>query len=537
MPTDENHMEYGLVSFAGQGSRKFSALVMREIKVLGSLDHPNIVKKLRGFRTPHGQIYLVMEYVEKSLSEMLKAKKVFDADELKLLMWELLEATTYMHKKGVMHRDLKPSNLLINSEGSVKICDLGFARDVESTSQPADYTPYITTRWYRAPEVLLGGPYSPKVDVWSLGCIFAELVTGSVLLCGSSSLDQLYVINEVVGRLSPEQSMCLDAGVSVTGHQPGPERPTLATNLKGQSVGLSHLIKSCLEPDPVHRPTSAQLLNSFFFMDIDAVKLRVKAKQSAVNAGPTSCVSAPEQNNHGTDVTPSHEPTHAWPAQTVSAVPPVNAAPTQEPKTSAARPCLAPDIIDGASCNGKVHVQPSAACCLTADAPISDSAGSCPSGPKPSSGLKAFKREASPPVARPNGPVAQETRSQLEAHYANMTTIQFLPNTSSVNQGVGSSDPVQDSASTYSQVPRLIHGMPHGPSGISRPGQVKSKKLCTLTPSTSTSPLTSNLAAPLEYPQQSMPSGCFTFASLLGSLGLKSKKIKQAPAKAVPMSV
>ena len=74
---------------------------MREIKVLGALDHQNIVKKLRGFRTPQGHIYLVMEYVEKSLSEMLKARKVFDADELKLLMWELLDATTYMHKKGV----------------------------------------------------------------------------------------------------------------------------------------------------------------------------------------------------------------------------------------------------------------------------------------------------------------------------------------------------------------------------------------------------------------------------------------------------
>eukprot|EP00798_Chlamydomonas_sp_ICE-L_P027219 gene27220-2467_t len=537
MATEESQLEYGLVSFAGQGSRNFSALVMREIKVLGSLDHPNIVKKLRAFRTPQRQIYLVMEYVEKSLSEMLKARKVFDADELKLLMWELLEATTYMHKKGVMHRDLKPSNVLINSEGSVKICDLGFARDVESTSQPADYTPYITTRWYRAPEVLLGGPYSPNVDVWSLGCIFAELVTGSVLLCGSSSLDQLHVINEVVGCLSPEQSMCLDAGVSVTGHQPGPEKSTLATKLKGQSVGLSHLIKSCLEPDPVHRPTSAQLLNSFFFMDIDAVKLRVKAKQSVANAGPLSCVSAPEQNNHGTDVMPSHVPTHAWPAQAVSAVPPVNTAPTQGPKTSAARPCLAPDIMDSASCNGKVQVQLPAARRITADPSILDSAGSLPSGPKPSSGLKAFKSEASPPadlniaIVRPNGSMAHETKIQLEVHCASMSTKQFSPRTGipSVNAGIGSSDPVQDSASTYSQVPHLLHGVPHG---TSRPGQPKSKQSCT-----STSPLTSNLAAPLEYPQQAMPSGCFTFASLLGSLGLKSKKINKAPAKAVPMSV
>eukprot|EP00798_Chlamydomonas_sp_ICE-L_P031132 gene31132-6269_t len=129
---------------------------MREIKLLGALDHPNIVKKIRAFKTPKGDIYLVMEYIEKSLSDVLKAGKVFDADELKLVMWELIEATAYMHKRGVMHRDLKPANVLINSEGSVKICDLGFARPVESTYQPADYTPYITTRG-------LGTPYTASI--------------------------------------------------------------------------------------------------------------------------------------------------------------------------------------------------------------------------------------------------------------------------------------------------------------------------------------------------------------------------------------
>eukprot|EP00798_Chlamydomonas_sp_ICE-L_P010711 gene10711-12413_t len=547
---------------------------MRELKVLGALDHQNIVKKLRGFRTPQGHIYLVMEYVEKSLSEMLKAGKVFDADELKLVMWELLDATTYMHKKGIMHRDLKPSNVLINSEGSVKICDLGFARGVESISQPADYTPYITTRWYRAPEVLLGGPYSPNVDVWSLGCIFAELVTGSVLLCGSSSLDQLQAVHEVVGHLSPS-SRCAWM---------------LDYTLKGQSVGISHIIKSCLEPDPIHRPSTAQLLNSIFFMDIAAVKLRVKAKQSAANAGPPSCVSAPEQDNHGSgedgsssraDVTSSHTPAHACPAQAVSAEPLVNTALTQGPMTSAAQACPAPNITDSASSNCKAQVQPAR---ITADPGTSDIAqASRPAVSKPSSSLYASlhhrvpeagplsqlpglggappakERNLSPEametnrpgsssvssrfevmegqepsalmcwagqdfnmaIVRPDGPAARKT-IEMEAG-ASSSSKQFSRNTSSVNLGVAL-DRIQDSVSTVLQVPQPQCVTPNS-GGVSRPDGLPTLKSKPGIISPNPSPHTSTLAVPLGNPQQAMPSGCFSFASLMGSLGFTAKKV------------
>eukprot|EP00798_Chlamydomonas_sp_ICE-L_P010710 gene10710-12412_t len=573
MAPEEDQMEYGLVSFAGQGSSNFTALVMREIKVLGALDHQNIVKKLRGFRTPRGHIYLVMEYVEKSLSEMLKAGKVFDADELKL----------------VMHRDLKPSNVLINSEGSVKICDLGFARGVESISQPADYTPYITTRWYRAPEVQLGGPYSPNVDVWSLGCIFAELVTGSVLLCGSSSLDQLQAVREVVGHLSAEQSMCLDAGLRVAGRSSGPERKTLASQLKGQSVGLSHIIKSCLEPDPVHRPSAAQLLNSIFFMDIAAVKLRVKAKQSAANAGPPSCVGAPGQDNHGSskagpssraDVTSSHSPVHAWQARSVSAVPLVNIAPTQGAMISVAKACLARNITDSASGNCKAQVQPAR---IAAGPCISDVAqASLPAASKPSRGLDASLQQrvldagplsqlsglgGAPPaverntslevretnqpgsssvssrfevmegqepsalmcwagqdfnmaIVRPDGPSARKT---IEMEGGASSSEHFPSNTSSDNLGVAM-DRIQDSVSTVLQVPQPQRATLKS-GGVSRPDGLPTLESKPGIISPNPTPRTSTLAVPLENPQQAMPSGCFSFASLMGSLGLTTRKI------------
>ena len=105
-----------------------------------------------------------------------------------------------MHKHGFFHRDLKPENILINKEGVVKICDFGLAREIRSRPP---YTDYVATRWYRAPEIILKQPnYNSPVDIFALGCIMAELYTFKPLFSGTSEIDQLHKIVQVMGSFS-----------------------------------------------------------------------------------------------------------------------------------------------------------------------------------------------------------------------------------------------------------------------------------------------------------------------------------------------
>ena len=140
------------------------------------------------------------------LDELEKDEDGMHALEVKKLMWQLLRATLFMHKRGVsyanaqfLHRDIKPENLLISSKRVLKICDFGWARDLEPASSAA-YTDYVSTRWYRAPELLVGDAvYGKPVDVWAIGCLFAEMLTGIPLFPGSSDLDTLHQILKLIG--------------------------------------------------------------------------------------------------------------------------------------------------------------------------------------------------------------------------------------------------------------------------------------------------------------------------------------------------
>lgn len=121
---------------------------------------------------------------------------------IKKVIFQTLSALAYMHKNQIIHRDIKPENLLISSKGVVKICDFGFAR---YTTGSDTLTHYVSTRWYRAPELLVYAEYSEKIDIWSIGCLAGEMLLGFPLFPGVSDYDTLCRIVKMCGNLTEEQ--------------------------------------------------------------------------------------------------------------------------------------------------------------------------------------------------------------------------------------------------------------------------------------------------------------------------------------------
>lgn len=137
--------------------------------------------------------------METDLHRVIYSKQQLSIDHVQYFMKQILRGLTYIHSANVMHRDLKPANILVNSNCDIKICDFGLAREL-GVDNDHDFTEYVVTRWYRSPELLLGAKdYTASVDIWSVGCIFAELLTRRPLFAGSNHLDQLRLICDKLG--------------------------------------------------------------------------------------------------------------------------------------------------------------------------------------------------------------------------------------------------------------------------------------------------------------------------------------------------
>ncbi|KAJ7957597.1 Kinase family protein [Quillaja saponaria] len=178
----------------------FPLTSLREINILLSFHHHSIVDvKEVVVGSSLDSIFMVMEYMEHDLKGLMEAmKQPFSQSEVKCLMLQLLEGVKYLHDNWVLHRDLKTSNLLLNNRGELKICDFGLARQYGSPLKP--YTHLVVTLWYRAPELLLGAKqYSTSIDMWSLGCIMAELLSKEPLFNGKTEFDQLDKIFRTLG--------------------------------------------------------------------------------------------------------------------------------------------------------------------------------------------------------------------------------------------------------------------------------------------------------------------------------------------------
>ncbi|KAF0292512.1 Stress-activated protein kinase JNK [Amphibalanus amphitrite] len=176
----------------------------REFKLMKLVSHKNIIGLLNAF-TPQktldefSDVYLVMELMDANLCQVIQLD--LDHERISYLMYQCLCGIKHLHKAGIIHRDLKPSNIVVKTDCTLKILDFGLAR---STGTSFMMTPYVVTRYYRAPEVILGMGYKENVDIWSIGCIMGEIIRGAVLFPGSDHIDQWNKIIEQLGTPSRE---------------------------------------------------------------------------------------------------------------------------------------------------------------------------------------------------------------------------------------------------------------------------------------------------------------------------------------------
>ncbi|KAL3319047.1 hypothetical protein Ciccas_002297 [Cichlidogyrus casuarinus] len=172
----------------------------REVCFLNYLrQHPNIIKLHTVIKASNNQdLYLTFEFMEADLHNIIRKGCILKSAHKQFIMYQLFNAVLFLHSGQIIHRDLKPSNVLIDSDCNVKICDFGLARSLSPASAVGkgdtclQLTEYVATRWYRAPEILLGHhQYTKAADIWSLGCILAEMLMGKALFPGVSTTNQL----------------------------------------------------------------------------------------------------------------------------------------------------------------------------------------------------------------------------------------------------------------------------------------------------------------------------------------------------------
>jgi len=181
----------------------FDMTAIREIKFLQELKHPNIIELIDVFSNKTN-LNLVLEFLDSDLEKIIKEYDgVFSVADIKSWMLMTLRGLYHCHRSFVLHRDLKPNNLLISSNGQLKIGDFGLSRDYGDPSEVM--TSQVVTRWYRAPELLFGAKqYGYGVDMWSVGCIFAELMLRTPYLPGESDMEQLDIIFRALGTPTEE---------------------------------------------------------------------------------------------------------------------------------------------------------------------------------------------------------------------------------------------------------------------------------------------------------------------------------------------
>ncbi|KAJ6581383.1 kinase-like domain-containing protein [Mycena capillaripes] len=206
------------------------------------------------------EIYIFMEPMEADLHQIIKSGQTLTSEHVQYFVYQILRGMKFVHSASVIHRDLKPGNLLVNADCELKICDFGLSRGFENASH---LTEYVATRWYRAPEIMLGfREYDTAIDVWSIGCILAELLSSQPLFKGKDYVDQLKKILDVLG--SPEetvlQKIASEKARAYVRSLPISKKKPFTKILPAADVQAIELLSHMLTFDPDQRFTVAEAL-------------------------------------------------------------------------------------------------------------------------------------------------------------------------------------------------------------------------------------------------------------------------------------
>lgn len=246
--------------------------ILREIKLMKNFTHENIIRILDLVPPPptaeeFEDVYIVQDLMETDLHRIIYSKQALTIDHIQYFIYQILRGLKYIHSANVLHRDLKPSNLLLRSNCDLKICDFGLARIDDDVS--GGLTEYVVTRWYRAPEIMLAcQEYTSAIDIWSVGCIFAELLARSPLFPGEDYIAQLRLICEKLGR-PPEKDLDFVTSerakkfmISLSSKAPAPLSELFPYH-RNEKEAL-HLLKCMLEIHPKKRITLEKALEHPF---------------------------------------------------------------------------------------------------------------------------------------------------------------------------------------------------------------------------------------------------------------------------------
>jgi negative regulator of PHO system len=242
---------------------------IREISLMKELKHENILRLYDVIHTEN-KLMLVFEYMDKDLKKFMdEIGGPLPMHQVKSFLYQLLKGIAFCHEQRVLHRDLKPQNLLINSRGQLKLADFGLAR---AFGIPVyTFSNEVVTLWYRGPDVLLGSRnYSTSIDMWSAGCIFAEMLTGKALFPGKNNDDQLLRIFKIMGTPTEETwPRVSEYPEFKTSFPYFPPQPLGVLFPQLDAVGLD-LLQSLLQCQPNKRISAKDALKHPFFHDISS---------------------------------------------------------------------------------------------------------------------------------------------------------------------------------------------------------------------------------------------------------------------------
>ena len=278
--------------------------LLREISLLRMLkSHPNIISleyiASSSTKDTVNEVHLVFERYDTDLNKIISSKQSLSTQHLQYFLYQIFCGVYYIHSAKLVHRDLKPSNILVNSNCDIKICDFGLARAtqiIKETSHTANGAPpplfrqlteYVVTRWYRSPELIINHRAEAPADIWSVGCILAELLLREPLFPADSSIEVLKLILKLTGTPVKHDRRWIDDETCfnyLTQNSSQP-RQSIRQKFKGEDASALDLLEKLLEFNPTRRISAAQALRHSFFHSLfnsqDVLTFPLKARSAA----------------------------------------------------------------------------------------------------------------------------------------------------------------------------------------------------------------------------------------------------------------